>query len=120
MFSGAFDRGPMLAEPMLADMDADIHRAHPRVVARDAGLKRVSALTRWLSVSAVGLVGVVAGYVWQSKPGRSTGQHASASTPAPAPIPKLDTGGSEAQALAPPLQPPVTAVGPTSVGSGGS
>jgi hypothetical protein len=103
---------------MLADMDRRPGRAEPRVVARDAGLERVSVLTRWLGVSAVGLVGLLAGYVWQSKPGRSTGQHANASTPAPAPIPKLDTGGSEA--LAPPPQPPVSAVGPTSVGSGGS
>jgi hypothetical protein len=104
---------------MLADMDRRPHRAEPRIAARDAGLERVSVLTRWLGVSAVGLIGLLAGYVWQSKPGGSTGQHANASTAAPAaPIPKLDTGGSEA--LAPPPQPPVSSVGPTSVGSGGS
>jgi len=104
---------------MLADMDRRPGRAEPRVVARDAGLERVSVLTRWLGVSAVGLVGLLAGYVWQSKPGGSTGQ----------PRERIHARtGANTQSWTPAgarlwrrrQQPPVSAVGPTSVGSGGS
>ncbi len=77
-------------------------------------------LTRWLGVSALGFVGLLAGYVWQSKPGRSTGQGVGTSAPTPkaAPVPQLDTGGGEA--LAPPPQAPLPAAPPAAVSSGGS
>jgi hypothetical protein len=105
---------------MLGGVNRGPRGANSRIAARDAGLERVSALTRWLGVSALGLVGLLAGYVWQSKPGHSTGQHAGTSAPTlpPGPVPKLDTGGEEA--LAPPPQPPLAAAPPATVSSGGS
>jgi hypothetical protein len=96
-------------------------RPDPRITRRDAGLRRVSGLTRWLGVSAIGLAGLLAAYVAQAKPGHSTGAHVgitSAPVPKAAPVPTLSTEGSEA--LAPPPQAPEAAVGPTSIASGGS
>jgi len=40
--------------------------------ARDAALRRASNLTKWACVGAVALVGALAGYVAQAKPGHST------------------------------------------------
>ena len=93
----------------------------PRIDARDAGLRRVSGLTRWLSVGALGLAGLVAAYVSQANPGHSTGQKASTgSVPIPkaGPVPQLATGSSEA--LAPPAEAPIPAAGETGIASGGS
>lgn len=41
-------------------------------VARDAGLRRASTLTKWVGVGAVALVGALAGFVAQAKPGQSS------------------------------------------------
>ena len=93
----------------------------PRIGARDAGLRRASGLTRWLGVSALGLVGLVAGYVSQANPGHSTGQKAgkgSVPIPKAAPVPQLSTGGGEA--LAPPAEAPIPAAGATEIASGAS
>jgi hypothetical protein len=40
--------------------------------ARDAALRRASNLTKWVCVGAVALVGALAGFVAQAKPGHST------------------------------------------------
>lgn len=92
----------------------------PRVRARDGGLARITGLTRWLGVSAVALVGLLAGYISQSKPGRPTGQHpgSSAGVPPAAAVPRLDTGASSG--LAAPAQAPAPASAPPVVVSGGS
>lgn len=118
-------------------MDRSPRRADPRVEARDAGIRRIYRLTRWLGVGGVGLLGLVAAYVAQAKPGHSTGSGATATAPTrlaavggtqtvppAAQVPSLSTGG---EALAPPPEPPAPVttvpaapVAPAPVVSGGS
>ncbi len=89
---------------------------------RDRGLRRLFGLTRGLGVASLGLVGLLAGYIVQSKPGHSTGKAVAAAAviPPPGPVPTLDTGSGDASALSPPAQPPLPASVPSPVVSGGS
>ncbi len=84
-------------------------------------MRRLFGLTRGLGVASLGLVGLLAGYIVQSKPGHSTGKAVAAAAviPPPGPVPTLDTGG-DASALSPPAQPPLPASVPSPVVSGGS
>jgi hypothetical protein len=95
--------------------------------ARDSGLRRASALTRWIGVGAVALVGALAGFLAQAKPGRSTAtsQHLVGAAPsAPQPDPSTPSGGSNGGAappsLAAPLAPPAPAPSSSGIVSGGS
>jgi hypothetical protein len=91
--------------------------------ARDAGLRRASTLTKWIGVGAVTLVGALAGFVAQAKPGHSTstgqtggssGSKASSSTRS---ANSNGNGGGGASAAAPStsLAPPPTAPAPAPV-----
>src|SRR2546423_8091709 len=87
---------------------------------RDSGLRVASALTRWIGVGAVALVGALAGFLAQAKPGRSTAtsQHLVGAAPsAPQPDPST-SGGSNGGAAAPSLAPPPTPPAPAPSSSG--
>src|SRR5947208_16751264 len=71
---------------------------------REIGLRRVSALTRWVVVGAVALVGALAGFVAQAKPGRTTADRARSGTPA-APHSAAGSAGGSASPAAPPAAP---------------
>lgn len=116
-------------------MDRYQYRSDPRVAARDAGLRRIYQLTRWVGFGALGAVGLVAAYAANANPGRSTSSPyatsgtggaarslAAQTVPQAAAVPELSTGGGS---LTPPASPPapVTApapVTPAPVVSGGS
>jgi hypothetical protein len=96
---------------------------------RDRGLRRASALTKWISVGAVALIGTLAGFVAQAKPGRSTGttNHSAGAGQTPAqstsaaPVTTGSTAGTAAsQTLTPPAAPPAPAPTPPLATSGGS
>jgi hypothetical protein len=113
-------------------MDSRAQRdSTPPERARDAGLRRASTLTKWIGVGAVALVGALAGFVAQAKPGRST----SSAQPSGANAGSLDNssqpGGSNSGAasgangsappsLAAPSAPPAPAPSPPVTLSGGS
>jgi uncharacterized membrane protein len=94
------------------------------VTQRDEGLRRITQLTSLLGFVAVALIGALAGYVAQAKPGRSTTtptRH-SANTLAAVTSPEEAGVGSEeaGAALAPPSEPPLPATESPQVVSGGS
>lgn len=108
----------------------------PRL-ARDAGLRRLSRLTRRTVAVAVALTGAFAAVAAHALPGRSPNQPARATTVRPAPAPTRaparrqvaptrlrSTGGHATTPAPPPLQPPQQAPTPTPappvVVSGGS
>ena len=90
-------------------------------MARDVALRRASNLTKWACVGAVALVGALAGYVAQAKPGRSTsaagskgssargGSGTTASRQARA---NAGGGGAFGHASSPSLSPPASAPTP--------
>jgi hypothetical protein len=91
--------------------------------ARDAGLRRASTLTKWIGVGAVTLVGALAGFVAQAKPGHSTstgqtgastGSKAGSST-RPNSSSNSSGGGASAAAPSTSLAPPPTAPAPAPV-----
>lgn len=91
---------------------------------RDAGLARVGRTSRWITVGAVALIGVVSAAVAHSLPGRSTTSSSSSGTPATnsTTIPSSNPFGS-APGLQAPSQAPsntVPASPPARVLSGGS
>jgi hypothetical protein len=95
---------------------------------RDEGLRRASTLTKWIGVGAVTLVGALAGFVAQAKPGRaSTGQSGGGKTQAASPsaspsnsVQPLASGGASSPVPAPPPLPPAPAPSSSGIVSGGS
>jgi hypothetical protein len=81
---------------------------------RDAGLRRVSRTTAWLSAGAVALVGVFTAYVGHALPGTRSTSPASVVTPTvPTQAPVSATpGGAVAVPTAPPATSPPRVVVP--------
>src|SRR5438552_1938841 len=90
--------------------------SQPRAgTARDAALRRASNLTKWACVGAVALVGALAGYVAQAKPGRSTNTSGSGGSGGPRPTKASvnnNGGGSASTPSSPSLSPPAAAPTP--------
>lgn len=87
------------------------------LAARDQGLRRISQLTCLLGFAAIALIGALAGYVAQAKPGRSTTPTRQVvATPPPTISPEEEVGSS----VAPPSEPPLSATESPQVVTGGS
>jgi hypothetical protein len=100
----------------MSELDAG-QAASPRsVLARDAGLRRISSATRWIAAGAVGLSGALAVIAADSFHGHAASTQAAASQSAPATVPPVNSGGNIS---APASTPTPTAAPPVAV-SGGS
>lgn len=90
------------------------------VSARDAGLRRISRVTRWLTVAAVGLSGALALVASHAFHGRAVANSSSSSAPANAAASATETAPASPGGVQPPAQAPTsTAAAPVAV-SGGS
>lgn len=79
---------------------------------RDAGLAQLGKATRWVTVGAVGLVGVLSAIVAQSLPGRSAGQSQPGGTATP-PVSSTTSPSITAPSLQAPAQAPTSTQAPT-------
>jgi hypothetical protein len=91
---------------------------------RDAGLRRVSRLTRWLLAGALALTGAFSAIAAHSFPGK-TGNHATSSAGTDQSSQITDSGSGQSDddtspALQPPSSTPSAGAGLGSVTSGGS
>ena len=86
-------------------------------LAREAGLYRLSAATRWITAASVALAGVFSSVMAHTLPGHAAG-HPSPAVPASVAGAGVGAAGAGPQ---PPAEPPVaTSVSPPQVASGGS
>lgn len=103
--------------------------------ARDAGLRRLRSLTRWIAAGAIAVTGVISGIAAAARPGRTAKPPPAAALPndpapavAPPPDPATEGGDpgaaddqeSEGSDLQPPSEPPQPSDSPAPSVSGGS
>jgi hypothetical protein len=84
---------------------------------RDLGSANVSKLTRWVTVTAVGLTGFFSAALAHALPGRAARSGSSSSVTAPGSVSAPSLG---VPTLQPPTQPPGPTLAPPQVTSGGS
>jgi hypothetical protein len=102
-----------------ADPGANPAAGRRAVIARDAGLRRISRATRWIAAGAVGLSGALAVIAADSFHGHvasTASTQAPASQSAPASVPAANSAG----AIAPPASTPTPTPAPPVAVSGGS
>ena len=117
--STAARRAPRAPANRGADPGADPAAGRRAVLARDAGLRRISRATRWIAAGAVGLSGalaVIAADSFRGHAASTASTQAPASQSAPASVPPVNSGGNIS---APASTPAPTAAPPVAV-SGGS
>jgi hypothetical protein len=98
----------------MAHTDSATGRA---VTARDAGLRRISTVTRWITAAAVGVSGALALLAAHAFHGRTI---SNASTSTPAPATQTSAPSSSSSDLQQPTQAPVQTPAAPVVVSGGS
>ncbi len=89
------------------------------MIARDAGLRRISSATRWIAAGAVGLSGalaVIAADSFHGHTASAAATQAPASQSAPASVSPADSAGD----IAPPTSTPTPTAAPPVAVSGGS
>jgi hypothetical protein len=91
--------------------------ARRAVMARDAGLARISAVTRWVTAGVVGLSGALAVLAAQAFHGHTV---SNTSTSTPPPVTQSDAPASSQANLQQPSQAPVQTPSAPVVVSGGS
>ena len=91
--------------------------ARRAVMARDAGLRRISTVTRWLTAAAVGVSGGLALLAAHAFHGHTI---SNASTATPPPVSRTSAPSSTSSDLQPPAQTPVQTPAAPVVVSGGS
>ncbi len=87
------------------------------VLARDAGLLRISAVTRWLTAGVLALSGALALLAANAFHGRTL---SNTSTTSPAPVTQTSAPSNTPSGLQPPAQTPVQTAAAPVVVSGGS
>jgi hypothetical protein len=103
----------------MSELDAGPSASRRAVLARDAGLRRISRATRWIAAAAVGLSGalaVIAADSFHGHAAASASTQAPASQGAPASVPPANSPG----AISPPSSTPTASAAPPVAVSGGS
>jgi len=80
-------------------------------MARDAGLARISAVTRWLAVAVVGLSGALALIASQAFHGHTVSNVSSTSPASVSQVPSVSAGGVSPGSVAPTQVAPVVVSG---------
>jgi hypothetical protein len=103
----------------MSELDAGPAASRHAVLARNAGLRRISSVTRWIAGAAVGLSGalaVIAAGSFHGHTASTASTQAPASQGAAAAVPPADS----ASAIAPPASTPTPTAAPPVAVSGGS